>query len=117
MDDKERFKETYDHLVAYIKDKLELLRLEAADRAAKELSSLASKLILASIFAVAVLFLSLALAVYLGRLWGVIELGFAAVGGAYIFLLLILALMRRPLLQNPIMNGMIKRFFKKGNDE
>ncbi len=117
MEDKDRFKETYDHLVAYIKERFELLRLEFADRSARETSGLASKLVLISIFAVAVLFLSITLAIYLGKLWGRMELGFAVVGGAYIFLFLILALLRKPLLQKPILNSMIKRFFKGGDDE
>lgn len=117
MEDKDRLKETYDHLVAYLKERFELLRLEFAERSARETSAIVSKLILALFLALGLLFLSITLAFYLGSLWNSYGTGFAVVGGGYILIFLILALLRRSLIQKPIMNGIIKSFFKKGEDE
>ncbi|MFB6257820.1 MAG: phage holin family protein [Flavobacteriales bacterium] len=117
MEDKDRFKETYDHLLAYIKERFELLRLQLADRSARGISSVFSKLVLVILLLSGLLFLSVTLSIYLGHLWGAMEWGFAAVGSGYIFLFLFFALLRRPLLQRPLMNGVIKTILKKGDDE
>lgn len=117
MEDKDRFKETYDQLLAYLKERFELLRLDLAERAAREASSLASKLILAVLLFIGVLFLSITLALYLGEIWDSYGLGFGTVGGGFIFLFLIVALLRRSLIQRPLMNGIIRTIFKGGSDE
>jgi hypothetical protein len=117
MEDKDRLKETYDQLLAYIKERFELLRLDIAERSAREASGLASKLVLAVLLVIGIFFLSITLALYLGQMWGSYGHGFAAVGGGFIFLFLIVALLRRSLIQRPLMNGILKNIFKGGSDE
>ncbi len=117
MEDKDRLKETYDHLLAYLKERFELLRLQFADRGAREVSTIVSKVLLLTVILLALFFLSTALAIYLGKLLGNMAYGFAVVGAGYLFLFLILALLRRPLIERPITNGVIKRFFKGSDDE
>lgn len=117
MEDKDRLKETYDQLVAYLKDRFELFKIQLAERSAREFSALFAKVVVGLMLLASILFLSGGLAIYLGKLWGRLELGFAVVGGIYFLLFLILALLRRSLLQRPVMSSMIRRFFKEGDDE
>lgn len=117
MEDKDRFKETYEQLIAYIKDRFDLMRLQIAERSVRELAAFLSKAILGLVLAASLVFLSIALSLYLGSLWGRYELGFAIVGAGYFFLFLLLALFRRPILQRPFMNKLIQRIFKEDDDE
>ncbi len=117
MEDKDRFKETYEHFLAYVKERSQLFRLELTDRISREVGALGSKLILAVLLLLGILFLSTTLALFLGELFGRLSLGFATVGGFYVLLFLILALLRGPLIQKPITNGIIKRIFKGDEDD
>lgn len=117
MEEKERFKETYEQLLSYIKDRFELLRLQLTERATRGLSALLSKVVVGLLFFTFVFFASIGVSLYLGKLWGSYELGFLMVGGAYLFLFLLIALFRRPLLQRPMMSAMIRDIFNKEEDE
>jgi hypothetical protein len=101
----------------YVDVRLERIKLSVAGK----LSALAANL-LAAIFVcmmatMVIVFLSVALALYLGELFGHAWTGFLAVAGVYLLLAAITWLMKGKWIRMPIMNGIIAQLTKPEDDE
>lgn len=96
----------------YLDTKIELTKLKAVDASADILSSvvvLISVLLTGFLF---VLFLSLSLAMLLGKKLGSQHYGFLIVGGIYGLLLIIIFVRRLKWIKKPIANGLINKMLK-----
>jgi len=81
----------------YGKTSIELLKLKSILKLANYTSSIISKLIIVSIFALAFLCLTIGLSFWMGELLGKIYFGFFAVAGVYLLICIILFLAQRQL--------------------
>lgn len=81
-------------------------------KVATKSTSMLLKIVLLSLFFIMVLFFcSFALAVYLGQILEDNTLGFLAVGGIYLVLMLIVSLIKDKLVEGPILRNFSKVFF------
>jgi membrane protein implicated in regulation of membrane protease activity len=71
------------------------------------------KLILGFFLLIALLFLSVALAIYLGEYLDSIALGYLIVGGCYLILMFILSLFLKKFLEKKILNKASAQFFNE----
>jgi|KBSMisStaDraftv2_1062788.scaffolds.fasta_scaffold05250_3 hypothetical protein len=96
----------------YFDTKIELTKLKTIDRAADVLSGIMVMIILIFFFSLLVIFLSIALALYLGKLTGEYFYGFLIVGGIYLLAILIIYFLRDKLIKDPVSNGLINKMLK-----
>lgn len=100
------------HVEAYVSNHLELAKLEAAERTAKIAASVVVSLSTAILVLITIGFLSFAAAFYLSEILSGYHWGFLSIGGFYLLLLLIYALMGKPVFHKLYTNGIIKKIFK-----
>lgn len=114
QDTYQTFSQAYDALKDAIKDaaeqRLRLAKLEAGEKGAILTGRLVFVVIVAVIALFTVLFLSIALGLYLGHLMQSTLTGFAIVAGLYLLVMFVLILARRTIM-NKITNGVIKALF------
>ncbi len=104
--------ETFTYLREYLQLQLDLLRLDLAERIAKVASALVSVLVL-MIFALIGLFMTtIALALFLGQIWGSYALGFLSIAGFYFLLVAVLYAFKERLITNPILGSLLRAFFQ-----
>src|ERR1041384_6560874 len=99
----------------YLKTREELAKLLAAEKGSRAASELFSGLIIFFVFLTVFLFLSFSLAYVIAEYTGKIYYGFGAVTLVYLFLGVLLYSKREKWLKTPMMNSMIKSFFKEHN--
>jgi uncharacterized membrane protein YqjE len=81
------------HLTGYIETRVELLKIEAKEELSKGLSQVLFYLLLAFVFALVVIFFSVAIALEIGELLGNLA-GFAIVAAFYLIIGIVLILLR-----------------------
>ena len=112
MTSTESIKSLIDKSKDYLDTKIELTRLKTIDKSADVLSTaivMVSMLFIASLF---IVFLSIALALLLGRVTGAYHYGFFIVGGFYAIILLIIYTQREKWIKKPIANSLINKMLK-----
>lgn len=107
------FSDTKLALENYVEDKILLLRLQAVEKISKLSSALFSGLLIGIISFFIILFLSMMMAWYLGRLLDDVFLGFGIISAFYILVLILLLVFRKKLLEKSITNTVINIFFEK----
>ncbi len=112
----QRMKETFDQLVNYLNDRFTFFRLEMAEKFAKEMASAVSDIILMLIGTLFFFFLSFTLGFLLAEQMGSMAAGFGTITGAYLLLFFLFLLLRKPLLEHPLIDRTIKRVFQKEDD-
>ena len=96
----------------YLDTKIELARLKTIDKSADVLSAvvvMVSVIFLGFFF---ILFVSIALALMLGKWLGSYHYGFFIMGGVYALILLIIYIQREKWIKVPIANGLINKMLK-----
>lgn len=115
-DQKFSFQGVIQKLKEYLQNTKNLTLLKLVDR----LSSLFAALVTDGLMIVfgffILLFLSIGLGFYFGELFGSNALGFAALAGVYLLLVLILSVSKNNI-EKSLINLSIKKFFKKWNEE
>lgn len=104
--------ETAEYIREYVKLQVDYLRLDIAERLAKVISALFATLAIAALGLLALMMVMVALAFYLGNLWGSYALGFLCVGGFYVVLAVLVVLFKDRLVTNPLLTSIIRAFFK-----
>lgn len=84
------------NLTGYVETKIELLKVEAKEEVSKGLSQVIIFLLLAFVFALVIIFLSVGIALLLTTRWGAFA-GFGAVAGFYLLIGVVLLLNRESL--------------------
>ncbi|MFN0014104.1 MAG: phage holin family protein [Saprospiraceae bacterium] len=103
--------ETAEYLRQYVKLQADYFRLDMAERIAKVSSLLLVLLAIGALGLFALVMLSLAVAFYLGNLWGSYPTAFLCVGGGYVLLAALLWVFKDRWLTNPLLSKIIRTFF------
>ena len=96
----------------YLETKIELTRLKTIDKSADVLSTVVVSVAMIFISFLLILFASVALALYLGRMLGAYHYGFFILGGFYAIVLLMIYVNRNKWIKNPIANDLISKMLK-----
>ena len=104
----------------YVNVKIDLVKLNLAERLSGIVANSAAAIISAVIFLFFVFFLSIGLALFLSSVIGKSYAGFLIVAGIYLIMGLFIWYRRESLIQMPIMNAIIRQLFddnrKNGKD-
>jgi hypothetical protein len=109
----EKIEEIIVNLKSYTNSTIEIIKLEAVQYASSIIANLSSGLILGLVIIFFTFFLSLGISFFLSELFGNSYLGFGIVAGVYLLLGFILIVGRKKLLNKPIKEKIIQKFFSK----
>ncbi|MCF8218590.1 MAG: hypothetical protein K9I29_04130 [Bacteroidales bacterium] len=101
----------------YISSRILLLKIEGTEKVSKTLAVLLKRIVLLMFLGSFVFFLSVAIGLYIGDLYNSYIIGFSAVAGLHLLLLLLLYLFRKPLIERPVKDEIVRTAFKDVNDK
>lgn len=105
-----------DSLLERVKDysnsSIELIKLRAVDKTSDSVSSIVAPSIIISLLGFVLLFLNLALGMWLGEVFGKLYYGFLAIAGFYTVVCLILYFFMRDKLKATVYDALIKFLLK-----
>jgi hypothetical protein len=107
----------FERVKAYIQVRIRLSALIATEKLAHFYAGLVSKLMVLLCLALAFLFGSLALAFYLGDVLNSVEGGFLAVMGLYVILAALILVLKKPLIERPLIDKIIKNVLGNSTEE
>ena len=87
---------------------VELAKLKSVKAAAKATGKIGGHFVLWAVITMCLLMASIAVAIWLGQLWGELYLGFAAVAGFYLIVALMMKAFKVPLVERPIENCVVR---------
>ncbi len=116
----DKIEDLINQLRAYADTRIAIAKLEVARKSSQMLSSAIAIILVALIFFLFMLMISIAGAWALGKWFNSMPLGFLAMGVFYLVICIIIWASREKVLRLPIMNAMIKQLFpdeKKGTEK
>ncbi len=113
---KENFEDLSTTAQDYIESSIAYYRLDFFKKATKVAADSAHKLIIAFFLLIALLFLSVALSIYLGVLLDSVALGYFIVGAFYLIVMVVCAVTMKPILQKIILTRASISFFNDKKD-
>lgn len=113
MSEIEKMEMLADDVKQYVINRLDLLKLEAAARAAEVGTGMVSGLLFGMFGMLFVFFLSLGAGFYLSNILGNSYIGFIIVGGFYLVLIFILSLSKKGFLDKYVKDSVIQKIFSK----
>jgi hypothetical protein len=111
-DEKSFVKRLYDHVEEYARSTFELYRLKAIKSFAETFAAISTGVILGLIFLMVLLFCSVGLALYLGKVFGGWHYGFFAVGGIYLLFAVVIYIIRVKCFKETITDYVLKQILK-----
>jgi O-antigen/teichoic acid export membrane protein len=96
----------------YLDTKIELTKLKAINTSSDVLSNMVYLIVKILIIFLFVGFVSVALAILIGKTIGDYYYGFLIVGGFYLIVLLIIYVQRKKWIKEPVANGLINKMLK-----
>lgn len=115
---KENLVEVKEEFEEYINKRVDLVKLHLVGDLSKATSSFGIKLVVFYLLFFVLLFFSLAGAFYLGETLKSKALGFIIIGSFYLVIVIVFYLLRRVLIERPVIKSFINLFFPKyDNDE
>ncbi|MDH3709223.1 MAG: phage holin family protein [Cyclobacteriaceae bacterium] len=90
-----RFEDLIEHLIGFLETKSEILKLELKEELVRIIAKLVSSLVIIILIALFFLFLSVAVGNFLNVLWQSEYLGYAALGGFFFLLWMVMLLLKR----------------------
>jgi hypothetical protein len=111
------FDELKEDASAWIRARLELIRLELTERFALVLASLISGGLFLVLVFFFLFFLLLATGFWLGEVWRSVPLGMMAVAGIVLLMLVAFALARKSLIQGPLTDAIIRKSLEHESSE
>ena len=112
-----KVEELAEHMKEYVDNRVASIKLGTAEKGSAILANILAKALLILIFLLVVVFGSVGLAYVIARFTGALYLGFFAVSGIYLLLALLVMAGKEWLLRLPIMNAILRQFFKTEEDE
>ncbi len=103
------------HAEDYLKTRQQLTQHVITEKVVVLTSTLVTAYLLFAVFAMAALFGSLGLAVWIARETNNSLMGYWIVASAYLFIGLMLVIFRKSLLKNPLMNAMVRNIYNPKN--
>jgi len=113
---KEELSNGKDDVQDYLNARLDLLRLNMAENFSKVLSGFIIKSVILFVLFFALLFVSLAVANWLNATYDYPGIGFIFVAGFYLLFIIVFWMLRRVLIEKPIIQSMIEIFFPPENN-
>ncbi|MFM6976799.1 MAG: phage holin family protein [Sphingobacteriaceae bacterium] len=107
----------FERIKEYIQLRTRLAVLITAEKIAEFYAGLVTNIILLLCLVMAFLFGSLALAFYLSELFNSNWCGFLCVMGIYLLLALIIQLIRKKSIEQPLMDHTVRKFFAEKNEQ
>ena len=107
----------FEKIKAYIQVRTRLSILVATEKLAHVSAGLVSKLLVLLCLALAFLFGSLGLAFYLGDVFESVEGGFLAVMGIYLIFAALVAVLKKPLIERPLIDKTIHQVLGDSGEE
>lgn len=104
-------KELFRQLGDYIEVNIDLLKLKAADKISRVITSIMTFFVGLLVFSLAFFVFNIGVAFWIGEILGKIYYGFFVVAGFYTILGLIFYLLRHKLFRVPLSNKIIKNLF------
>jgi ABC-type polysaccharide/polyol phosphate export permease len=111
------FEETQEMVEDYVSNRLQLLKLQTAEKSSKLISLLLTVLVMALLSFFILLFLSMTLGYYLAQKTGSLFTGFGIVAIFYVLLLVVVLYLRKRYLDKYISNTVIRIFFDTTADD
>jgi len=108
----ESIKTLIDKSKDYLEMKIELTKLKTIDKSADVLSTVVVTVSMLFISVLLILFLSLAAALFLGKMLGAYHYGFFIMAGFYAIVLLVIYVKRDKWIKTPIANELISKMLK-----
>ena len=108
----ESIKTLIDKSKDYLETKIELTKLKTIDKSADVLSTVVVTVSMLFISVLLILFLSLAAALFLGKMLGAYHYGFFIMAGFYAIVLLVIYVKRDKWIKTPIANELISKMLK-----
>jgi hypothetical protein len=114
----EDFNNIKEDIREYLDVRLDEIRLHTAESLSHILNSAASIVIIGYLFFFILLLISFALSYYFGDLFNSVMLGFLTVAAFYIVVLAVFLILRKKIVERPIIKAVVKLLFAKlGDDE
>ena len=111
------FEQLYNKAVLYTKTSLELAKLKAIDKTSDIISSLAVIISISMIVAMFTLFLNIGIALWIGEILNNLSLGFLIISGFYVIVAIIVYVLRKSLIKEPIDNLIVSKLLETKNRE
>jgi hypothetical protein len=108
--------EFVDHVKEYVNNRINAVKLQAAEKSSKLLSNIIAIAVMAAIMLVFAIFASMGAAYALSAWIGPMYSGFLVVGGCWLVLAVIMWISRETILRIPIMNKMLHEMFRDEED-
>lgn len=100
--------ETFEYARAYVEQQGDYIRLETSKRLAKTTSNLATVLVISLLGFMVFLFLSIAVGLLLGEIWGSYSTAFFFMTGVYALAAFLIYFFKRQIITNPIVALIIR---------
>ena len=113
---REEFHKIAKDVLKYYELRWELFKLELVESLAQLYTKVFSIFLLWIIVPIFMLFILVALALYLGKLWGAYYLGFLAVGGVVLLIFILILLFKKALITNPLVDALVSAFFEEDTE-
>jgi cytochrome c biogenesis protein CcdA len=99
----------------YISTRLLLVKVEAVEKLTDALSVVFKRIILFIIAGLVFFFASIAAALWIGDIYNSYTIGFFAIAGVYLLILIIMFIFRKQFLEKNIKNDIIRTVFQNSN--
>jgi len=117
----ESYHQWKNQLTDYVNARIDLFKLEAAENTARFFASFVTKSVILYFCLLALIFISFALAYFLGDVLASTSLGFLLTGTFYLILVFVFYALRGPIVEKPVIKSVMRLFFnsrtKKQNYE
>lgn len=113
----EKIEELADNIKQYVNNRVDAVKLTAAEKSSAIIANLIAGLIVATVFMFFIVFASIALSLLLGNWIGSTWAGFLIVAGLYLLIGIIVWTAREKIIRLPIMNALIKQLFGEEDEE
>lgn len=111
MEEKSRIESVFSHINNYLEARWKLLILNTSDKASDLISSLASVLLITLTMIFVLFFLSVSVALMIGRSYGDYSTGFFYVGLFYLVISIILFIFRKTFIKIPVINKFLSAIY------
>ncbi len=105
------------NIKAYVNARIESVKLNTAEKSSVVIANLIAGMVVAVVFLFFIVFASVALSLGLGEWLGKTWAGFLIVAGLYLLIGLVVWTTRERIIQLPVMNALIKQFFREEDEE
>jgi len=113
----EKIEELAGNINNYVNNRIDAMKLTAAEKTSAVIANLVAGLIVATVFMFFIIFAGIALSLFLGDWIGRTWAGFLIVSGLYLLIGVVVWSGKEKIIRLPIMNALIKQLFGKEDEQ